>query len=114
MYVGEVKESAAIGSYVLKLSATDRDHGTNSLLSYTIRDEDSQETAFQVMPNGELVTRTNLDREATGSYNLTVTAKDAGKPSLSTEAQILIQILDANDEDPVFTKGNIFVTNDLF
>lgn len=47
-----------------------------------------------------------LDRETISTYKMTVTATDNGIPSLSTTAKLLINVVDANDNEPVFSKDS--------
>ncbi|KAL0616003.1 Protocadherin gamma-A2 [Plecturocebus cupreus] len=51
----------------------------------------------------QLVTTKALDREQFSFYNITLTAKDEGNPSLSTDAHILLQMADINDNAPAFS-----------
>ena len=52
---------------------------------------------------------TTLDYEKIKSYGLTVTAKDAGVPSLQDKAQIRINVVDVNDNQPYFLKSKVVI-----
>lgn len=54
-------------------------------------------------PDGSLVLQFKLDYETTPSYNLTISASDDGFPRLSGTAVLAINLLDVNDNAPVFT-----------
>ena len=43
-----------------------------------------------------------LDRETLSRYTLTITARDAGTPSLSTWTLVTVDVLDENDNSPEF------------
>ena len=49
-----------------------------------------------------LVVRRPLDRETQAEYRRRLVAYDGGKPPRSASVQLLIQILDSNDNSPVF------------
>ena len=51
---------------------------------------------------GEVTTIVILDRESVARYELAVTATDAGSPPQTAFGTIIINILDLNDNDPVF------------
>ncbi|XP_061442505.1 protocadherin alpha-3-like isoform X3 [Rhineura floridana] len=104
-----VPESRLPGSSFPLEGASDDDIGSNSLLSYKISPNDY--FTLEVQNNekhGEslvLVLRKPLDRELTPVYNLLLTATDAGKPEQTGTAQLVINVLDANDNAPVFNQS---------
>ncbi|XP_056625258.1 protocadherin gamma-A12-like isoform X16 [Triplophysa dalaica] len=49
-----------------------------------------------------LVTDSELDREDTGEYNITVTATDSGRPPLFSKKTLNVKITDVNDHAPQF------------
>ncbi len=53
--------------------------------------------------SGQLSTSGPLDREVTAQYNLTVRATDQGDPSRSGESIVTVNVLDDNDNNPVFS-----------
>ena len=61
---------------------------------------------------GVITLNTTLDYEMTSSYRFTVTAKDAGTDPLQDKAQVLINVIDVNDNEPRFShsKAQINVT----
>lgn len=60
---------------------------------------------FGIFPNsGWIYLRNNLDRETKDRYELTVAATDNGTPSQTATSQVIVNVLDANDNDPVFSK----------
>lgn len=59
---------------------------------------------FSVVPNtGEIRLKKTIDRENKGQYKLTITASDGGTPTLSSQTHLTIDVLDVNDNPPVFT-----------
>lgn len=54
----------------------------------------------------QLATKKALDRERFAAYNITVTARDKGSPSLNTSVHVFVSVVDVNDEVPTFGKPN--------
>lgn len=46
-----------------------------------------------------------LDREEQDIFNLTIIAEDHGTPQLSTSQVLCVQVIDVNDEAPVFQRA---------
>uniref|UniRef100_A0A8C7FVV4 Cadherin-23 n=1 Tax=Oncorhynchus kisutch TaxID=8019 RepID=A0A8C7FVV4_ONCKI len=91
------------GPRVWTLKATDKDSGLNGKVEYSITAGDPQ-NEFVISPvEGELRVRRDveLDRETTPFYNITVMAKDLGKPPRSSMVVVGVHVLDINDNDPV-------------
>ncbi|KAM9376294.1 protocadherin gamma-A3-like [Pholidichthys leucotaenia] len=53
-----------------------------------------------------LVTDSELDRERSSDYNITVTCSDEGVPSLSSSVTLTLKISDVNDNAPVFERSS--------
>ncbi|XP_063046153.1 protocadherin gamma-A11-like isoform X4 [Engraulis encrasicolus] len=103
----KISESALPGAKFVLEKAVDSDIGTNGLQSYTINPTDNFALKLQNQANGgktvEMVLQKPLDRESKEHITLILTAVDGGEPTLSGTAEILITVLDANDNAPVFT-----------
>ncbi len=56
---------------------------------------------------GHLTLVRSLDRETNDTYNLTIMISDAGSPPQTSEFTILVTVIDANDERPIFTSPDI-------
>ncbi|XP_031655229.1 cadherin-23 [Oncorhynchus kisutch] len=92
-----------LGPRVWTLKAIDQDSGLNGKVEYSITAGDPQ-NEFVVSPvEGELRVRRDveLDRETTPFYNITVMAKDLGKPPRISMVVVGVQVLDINDNDPM-------------
>ncbi|CAM5133566.1 unnamed protein product [Eretmochelys imbricata] len=89
--------------------ASDADIGTNSLLTYELRP--SEHFILDVQRKNDqskslvLVLKKALDREETPEHRLLLTATDAGKPQLTGSVQLVVTVLDANDNAPVFNQS---------
>ena len=55
-----------------------------------------------------------LDREVTPNYTLTLVARDTQDPSMSSTAQLIINIMDMNDNPPIIAheSGRISIPED--
>ncbi|XP_068885380.1 protocadherin gamma-B5-like [Aphelocoma coerulescens] len=88
--------------------ARDADVGSNSLLTYQLTSNPSFSLAMKERPGGkkqpELVLEKELDREKQSSFELVLTAVDSGDPSRSGTVQVRVNVTDANDNPPVFSK----------
>jgi len=110
-YVGQVSESARVGSMVLGegnaplvIRASDADRGANSLLAYRILEAEAR-SVFELDPStGAVSLASPVDFEAEAEYRFTVQAKDSGKPSLyaAEPAKVTVRVLDQNDCPPRF------------
>ncbi|NXG21240.1 PCDGA protein, partial [Grallaria varia] len=102
--LSEVSEDAPPGTIVALLHAQDRDSGANGEVRCSLdgggpfRLQSSQGSYYRV------VTARELDREKEAEYNLTVRVTDGGSPSLQSSAVMTLQVLDVNDNAPVFAQ----------
>ncbi|XP_053253403.1 protocadherin alpha-5-like [Podarcis raffonei] len=94
--------------------ASDADIGTNALLTYKLRPNDyfivEQKTGDQHNKPLAIVLKKPLDREEAPVHRLSLTATDGGKPELTGTVQLVINVLDANDNPPVFNQSVYKVT----
>uniref|UniRef100_A0A3Q1FW91 Cadherin domain-containing protein n=1 Tax=Acanthochromis polyacanthus TaxID=80966 RepID=A0A3Q1FW91_9TELE len=104
----EISESALPGAKYQLQNAYDPDGGTNSVQQYKISQNDH--FRLEIKDRGRdgktpvLKLQKQLDREAKSSHKLVLTAIDGGTPPKSGTVEIFIDVLDVNDNMPVFTK----------
>lgn len=93
---------------ILEIQAIDKDTGNNARITYKIISENNtNEEYFNVQSaTGWVYLAKPLDRETTAKHKMTIIATDNGIPPLSTSASLVVNVIDANDNDPVFTKGS--------
>ncbi|XP_063535719.1 protein dachsous [Cydia strobilella] len=107
-YSASVLESEAINTKILEIQAIDKDTGNNARLTYRIisSDNTTNEGFFQVQPTtGWVYLAKALDRETAARHMMTIAATDNGMPPLSASATLIINVIDANDNEPVFSKA---------
>ncbi|XP_059401418.1 protocadherin gamma-A4-like isoform X10 [Carassius carassius] len=106
----EISELAVLGARFPLESAIDPDVGVNTLQKYTLQPTDHFKLNVQNGDDGsktvEMVLHSPLDREKKNHHNLILTAFDGGKPQRSTTVQININVLDGNDNAPVFSQSS--------
>ncbi|XP_074529738.1 protocadherin beta-16-like [Halichoeres trimaculatus] len=104
----EISESAVVGSKFVLEKAIDADIGTNDLQSYSLNPTNNFALKLENRADGskkvEMVLQKPLDREQQEQIPLLLTALDGGQPRMSGTMQIIVNVLDVNDNAPVFTK----------
>ena len=96
-----VAENSARVTVIGDLLATDPDHD-NCALTYTITTLDAQ-GVLTIDNSGSVKTQRVLDREMKESYQALVSVKDCGSPALEISTRLTVEVLDKNDNSPVFS-----------
>lgn len=116
--VFDVLETAALGTGLVVPSAIDVDSPRFSVQSYALSSSASA-TPFELREirksNNEsidlrLVLTKFLDRETVPFYDLTIGAVDGGLPPRSGSLNVHVNVLDVNDNNPVFERDSYSVT----
>ncbi|KAK2725567.1 cadherin-related tumor suppressor-like [Artemia franciscana] len=101
-YSFDIPEDATRGSVVGIVTANDADEGINGQVSYTVL-SDWGNDIFSLNPQTGIFTLTSrLDYEQTQHYIFVVQAQDTGRPSLFSTVTVYFNVLDLNDNSPVF------------
>ncbi|XP_035288691.1 protocadherin gamma-A12-like isoform X22 [Anguilla anguilla] len=103
-----ISELTAIGARLNLGSAVDADVGINTLQSYGLRPTAHFNLREQTLPGGkyaEMVLQRPLDREEQDTLFLTLIASDGGNPRRTGTVNIRVNVLDANDNAPVFSQA---------
>ncbi|KAM9357319.1 protocadherin alpha-8-like [Symphorus nematophorus] len=105
-FSSSIPEDSRPGTTVALISVNDLDSGLNGKVICSISDD----VPFALSPSLKdrmysLVTKSPLDREKQSTYDLTITAKDAGQPPLSSEKTISVVVSDVNDNSPEFSRS---------
>ncbi|KAM6116133.1 LOW QUALITY PROTEIN: uncharacterized protein FYW35_006757 [Pterocles gutturalis] len=105
----EIMELTLPGARFPLEAARDPDVGSNSLLTYQLTSNPTFSLAVKESPDGskkpELLLERVLDREQQSSFELVLTAMDGGDPVRSGSIQVRVNVTDANDNAPVFSKS---------
>ncbi|XP_077957353.1 protocadherin gamma-A5 isoform X26 [Gasterosteus aculeatus] len=104
----KISESAVIGAKFVLERAEDLDVGINDLQRYELKPTDNFALKLHNNADGnknvEMVLQKPLDREKNEQISLVLTAVDGGEPQMSGTMRIVISVLDANDNAPVFNQ----------
>ncbi|KAK2823112.1 hypothetical protein Q7C36_019712 [Tachysurus vachellii] len=98
----DIIENVLPGDRFPLITARDIDVGSNSIKNYKIKTNEYFSLDVQ-SDSVELVLQKSLDRERESVIKLVLTAVDGGTPPRSGTMQIVINVLDTNDNSPVFT-----------
>uniref|UniRef100_A0A3Q3DGB1 Protocadherin alpha-3-like n=1 Tax=Hippocampus comes TaxID=109280 RepID=A0A3Q3DGB1_HIPCM len=101
-----IPEDSRPATTVALISVNDLDSGLNGKVICSI----AEDVPFALSPSSQdkmysLVTKSPLDREKKSKYDISVVARDAGQPALSSEKTISVFISDVNDNSPEFSSS---------
>ncbi|XP_037117198.1 protocadherin gamma-A4-like isoform X24 [Syngnathus acus] len=107
VYRTSVKEDAALKTPVITVSATDADEGINGEVAYEFsRLSDRAKNMFSLnQKTGEIVVVGEIDYEEASNHEVLIEAKDGY--GLSSEAKVIFDIIDVNDNAPVINLKSI-------
>ncbi|XP_067374411.1 protocadherin gamma-A11-like isoform X38 [Channa argus] len=101
-----ISENSKPGTVVTIINVQDPDSGENGKVTCNIEEH----MPFLMKPTSKIffsiITVSELDRETSSEYNITVTCSDEGVPSLSSSVTLTLQISDVNDNAPVFERSS--------
>uniref|UniRef100_A0A803TUV6 Cadherin domain-containing protein n=1 Tax=Anolis carolinensis TaxID=28377 RepID=A0A803TUV6_ANOCA len=103
-YEQSVPEVVYPGSFVLQVTARDKDQGPNGEVRYSLlHTQETHSHWFAIdAATGIITTASALDYEVDPQPQLTVLATDRGTPPLSSTALVRVALQDVNDNEPLF------------
>nr|XP_019953269.1 PREDICTED: protocadherin gamma-A9-like [Paralichthys olivaceus] len=101
-----ISEDAKPGTVVTMINIQDSDSGDNGKVQCTINNDIPFVIKSTTNDFYSLMSDSELDRERSSEYNITVTCSDEGVPSLSSGVTLTLQISDVNDNVPVFERSS--------
>ena len=107
-YTREISEFTDSGTIVLRVTANDRDSTTNAMLRFDLLDGNIGGVFSLDQSEGAVIVNTELDRETTPEFNLSITVTDSGAPPLTARlpAKVRVVIRDENDCRPEFENSS--------
>ncbi|XP_023977027.1 protocadherin alpha-13 isoform X3 [Physeter macrocephalus] len=99
-----VREDAQVGTVIALISVSDHDSGANGQVTCSLMPHSPFKLVSTFKNYYSLVLDSALDRESVANYEVVVTARDAGSPSLSATASVSVEVADVNDNAPAFAQ----------
>ncbi|XP_043558985.1 protocadherin gamma-A11-like isoform X16 [Chiloscyllium plagiosum] len=99
-----VPEDAIPGTVLALISVTDSDMGENGNTHCQIPKKLPFELDSTFKNYYRLVTKDLLDREMVSQYDITITCRDEGSPTLTSNKTIQLKVSDVNDSPPRFSQ----------
>ncbi|XP_008583958.1 PREDICTED: protocadherin alpha-12 [Galeopterus variegatus] len=99
-----VLEDSQVGTVIALISVSDRDSGANGQVTCSLTPHVPFKLVSTFKNYYSLVLDSALDRESTAHYQLVVTARDGGSPSLWATASVSVEVADVNDNAPAFAQ----------
>ncbi|XP_032558663.1 protocadherin alpha-2-like [Chiroxiphia lanceolata] len=103
VYKVQLLESAAVGTVVVRVNATDADEGSNSEVTYSVTNffpPSGKDVISVNEKTGEIHLTGALDFEEVSMFDFRIEARDQGWPPLSGHCKVLLEVLDVNDNAP--------------
>uniref|UniRef100_A0A8C2CUR4 FAT atypical cadherin 1a n=1 Tax=Cyprinus carpio TaxID=7962 RepID=A0A8C2CUR4_CYPCA len=105
-----IQENQPIGTSVLQLTVSDRDASHNGPpFTFSIISGNEGE-AFQITPQGVLVSAATLSRQTQEFYLLQAQVTDSGRPPLVSTAFVSVRLIEESIYPPVILPLDIFIT----
>ncbi|XP_064874295.1 protocadherin alpha-3-like [Oncorhynchus nerka] len=103
VYSVKLQENADIGRIVVRVNATDTDHGSNGEVEYRLG-RNLKRGVYDIFEldslTGEIRVKGPVDFEDNEVYRLNIEASDKGQPPLTVDCRVIIKITDVNDNKP--------------
>ncbi|XP_070090190.1 protocadherin alpha-2 isoform X12 [Equus caballus] len=99
-----IREDAPLGTAIALITVSDRDSGANGRVTCTLTPHAPFKLVSTFKNYYSLVLDSALDRESVANYEVVVTARDKGSPSLSATARVSAEVADVNDNAPTFAQ----------
>lgn len=105
-YSVKAREDLPLGTVVAIIDATDPDLADGGQIRYTLSGETENDDCFVIDENtGTVRISRQLDFETRRVHSLTIRATDKGSPPLTSEVNLIVEIVDVNENlhTPVFS-----------
>lgn len=113
-YEASLVENSPLLTRVLQVHATDQDVGINAILTYYLSatSQSNYGKTFSVdNVTGEIFVTGVVDYETNSVYQLMVSARDQGPDPISSDAMVVINVKDANDNIPKITVNTLLASD---
>ncbi|XP_074986986.1 cadherin-23 isoform X5 [Caretta caretta] len=104
-FTERIVEGATPGTTLISVSAVDPDKGANGHITYELLNLSPEGYArLEDVQAGKIIANSTVDYEEVQWLNFTVRASDNGSPRRSAEIPVYLQIVDINDNNPIFSQ----------
>ncbi|CAM5156712.1 unnamed protein product [Natator depressus] len=104
-FTERIVEGATPGTTLISVSAVDPDKGANGHITYELLNLSPEGYArLEDLQAGKIIANSTVDYEEVQWLNFTVRASDNGSPRRSAEIPVYLQIVDINDNNPIFSQ----------
>lgn len=101
-YYANIAENNELESFVLRVTASDQDSGSNAVIQYKLAGDSGGYFTVD-SADGIIHTSARLDYELMQEIQFHVVAVDGGAGPRSSTAVVIVTVLDINDNPPVFS-----------
>ncbi|XP_015749275.1 PREDICTED: protocadherin Fat 4-like, partial [Acropora digitifera] len=105
LYVQDYREESPKDTSILSVRANDPDSGVNADIKFSIVGNATRYVKIDAISGFISQADFPLDRELSAFFNFTVRANDMGTPSMSTEVNVSLVLVDINDNSPTFNRS---------
>ncbi|XP_035142177.1 protocadherin alpha-11 isoform X10 [Callithrix jacchus] len=99
-----IREDTQPSTVIALISVSDLDSGVNGQVTCSLTPQVPFKLVSTFKNYYSLVLDSALDRETVSAYELVVTARDGGSPSLWATASVSVEVADVNDNAPAFAQ----------
>ncbi|XP_011820507.1 PREDICTED: protocadherin alpha-1 [Mandrillus leucophaeus] len=99
-----IREDAPLSTVIALITVSDRDSGANGQVTCSLMPRVPFKLVSTFKNYYSLVLDSALDRESLSVFELVVTARDGGSPSLWATASVSVEVADVNDNAPAFAQ----------
>ncbi|XP_061491220.1 cadherin-23 isoform X8 [Rhineura floridana] len=104
-FTERILEGATPGTTLISVSAVDPDKGANGQITYELLNLSPEGYVhLEDISAGKVVSNRTVDYEEVQWLNFTVRASDNGYPRRSAEMPVYLEIVDINDNNPIFSQ----------
>ena len=104
LYTVSVPESAAIGTWLLNVHASDKDYGVYGLLVYSLLNYNDKFTVNST--TGAIAVSGIIDRAVNPYFIVDLEVRDSANVPFVSTSQLNVTVIDINDHSPIFTKSS--------
>lgn len=101
-----MSELAPLGKFIATVEVSDRDQGENKRVACSL--DDGHFSLEEMNGLYKLVLARHLDHEKSSNHRVTITCSDHGQPRRTNSTTFVVNVLDENDEHPIFEKETYF------